>query len=98
MIFEWSMPRYRPGQRSAGSPCQEDHTMPLTSVSLRRGQSAAYRQAILDGLHEAMRHTFNVTEDDFFMLVNVHDGADCWSSTTHHGVTRSDALGRPQGR
>src|SRR3546814_474646 len=92
MIFEWSMPRYRPGQRSAGSPCQEDHTMPLTRVSLRRGKSAAYRQAILDGLYEAMRETFNVPEDDFFMLVTEHDAADFWCSPTYLGVARSDDL------
>src|SRR3546814_20779950 len=92
MIFEWSMPRYRPGQRSAGSPCQEDHTMPLTRVSLRRGKSAAYRQAILDGLYEAMRETFNVPEDDFFMLVTEHDAADFWCSPTYLGVARSAAL------
>src|SRR3546814_10245621 len=95
MIFEWSMPRYRPGQRSAGSPCQEDHTMPLTRVSLRRGKSAAYRHAILDGLYEAMRETFNVPEDDFFMLLTVHDAADFWCSPPYLGVARRDEpLGR----
>src|SRR3546814_11743542 len=86
------MPRYRPGQGAAGSPWQEDQTMPLTRVSLRRGKSAAYRQAILDGLYEAMRETFNVPEDDFFMLVTEHDAADFWCSPTYLGVARSDDL------
>src|SRR3546814_4876524 len=66
--------------------------MPLTRVSLRRGKSAAYRQAILDGLDEAMRETFNVPEDDFFMLVTEHDAADFWCSPTYLGVARSDDL------
>lgn len=66
--------------------------MPLTRVSLRRGKPAAYRQAILDGLYEAMRETFNVPEDDFFMLVTEHDAADFWCSPTYLGVTRSDDL------
>ena len=41
--------------------------MPLTRVSLRRGKPAAYRQAILDSLYQAMRETFGVPEDDRFM-------------------------------
>src|SRR3546814_1721676 len=55
-------------------------------------KSAAYRQAILDGLYEAMRETFNVPEDDFFMLVTEHDAADFWCSPTYLGVARSDDL------
>jgi 4-oxalocrotonate tautomerase len=73
-------------------PNQEDHTMPLTRISLRRGKTAAYRQAILDGLYEAMRETFNVPEDDFFMLVTEHDAADFRCSPTYLGVPRSDDL------
>lgn len=66
--------------------------MPLTRVSLRRGKSAAYRQAILNGLYEAMRETFNVPEDDFFMTVSEHEEADFWCSPTYLGVARSDDL------
>lgn len=66
--------------------------MPLSRVSLRKGKPAAYRQAILDGLYEAMRETFNVPEDDYFMLVSEHDAADFWCSPTYLGVARSDDL------
>jgi 4-oxalocrotonate tautomerase len=66
--------------------------MPLSRISLRRGKPAAYRQAILDGLYAAMRETFNVPEDDFFMLVTEHDAADFWCSPTYLGVARSDDL------
>lgn len=66
--------------------------MPLSRISLRRGKSAAYRQAILNGLYEAMRETFNVPEDDYFMLVTEHDAADFWCSPTYLGVARSDDL------
>lgn len=66
--------------------------MPLTRVSLRRGKPAAYRQAILDGLYEAMRETFNVPEDDFFMLVTEHDAADFHCSPSYLGIARSDDL------
>ena len=66
--------------------------MPLTHVALRRGKPAAYRQAILDGLYEAMRETFNVPEDDFFTLVAEHDAADFRCSPTYLGIARSDDL------
>jgi len=66
--------------------------MPLSRISLRRGKPAAWRQAILDGLYAAMRETFNVPEDDYFMLVTEHDAADFWCSPTYGGVRRSDDL------
>jgi 4-oxalocrotonate tautomerase len=66
--------------------------MPLTRVSLRRGKPAAYRQAILDRLYEAMRETFDVPEDDFFMLVTEHDAADFSRSPNYLGIARSDDL------
>jgi hypothetical protein len=34
--------------------------VPLTPISLRRGKPVAWRQAILEGLYEAMRETFEV--------------------------------------
>jgi phenylpyruvate tautomerase PptA (4-oxalocrotonate tautomerase family) len=66
--------------------------VPLTRVSLRRGKPAAYRQAILDGLYEAMRETFDVPADDYFMLVTEHDAADFHCSPNYLGVARSDDL------
>lgn len=66
--------------------------MPLTRVSLRRGKPAAYRQAILDGLYEAMRETYDVPENDFFMLVNEYDAAEFRCSPTYLEVSRSDDL------
>jgi phenylpyruvate tautomerase PptA (4-oxalocrotonate tautomerase family) len=71
---------------------KEDHTMPLTRISLRRGKSAAYRQAILDGIYGALRETFDVPEENFFMLVSEHDVADFHCSPTYLGVARSDDL------
>ena len=66
--------------------------MPLTRVFLRRGKPASYRQAILDGLYEAMRETFDVPADDFFMVVTEHDAADFSCSPTYLGIARSDDL------
>ncbi len=66
--------------------------MPLIRVSLRRGKSAAYRRAILDGIYHAMRATFDVPEDDRFMVITEHDEADFSYSPTYLGIARSDDL------
>jgi phenylpyruvate tautomerase PptA (4-oxalocrotonate tautomerase family) len=66
--------------------------MPLTRVSLRRGKPTAYRKAILDGLYLAMRETFNVPEDDRFMVISEHDGDDFLYGADYLGIRRSDDL------
>ena len=66
--------------------------MPLIRVSLRRGKPAAYRHAILDGIYHAMRATFDVPEEDRFMVISEHDEADFSYSPTYLGIARSDDL------
>jgi 4-oxalocrotonate tautomerase len=66
--------------------------MPLTRISLRRGKPPAYRQAILDGVYAAMRETFDVPEDDRFVLVTEHDAADFVYGAKYLGIARSDDL------
>jgi 4-oxalocrotonate tautomerase len=66
--------------------------MPLVRVSLRRGKPAAYRKAILDGIYRAMISTFNVPEEDRFMVINEHDEPDFAYSPTYLGIARSDDL------
>jgi 4-oxalocrotonate tautomerase len=66
--------------------------MPLVRVSLRRGKSAAYRKAILDGIYSAMRSAFEVPEEDRFMVINEHDEADFSYSKTYLGIERTDDL------
>ena len=64
--------------------------MPLTRVSLRHGKSAPYRKAILDGVYAAMRETFDVPEDDRFMLVTEHDESEfrLWQALSRHRAQR----------
>ena len=38
--------------------------MPLLHIAMRAGKPEAFRQAIMDGIYNAMRETFNVPEDD----------------------------------
>ncbi len=66
--------------------------MPLTRVSLRRGKPATYRKAILEGLYQAMRETFNVPEGDRFMIVTEHDQDDFVYGANYLGIQRSDDL------
>ena len=66
--------------------------MPLVRVSLRRGKPAAYRKAILDGIYRAMLSTFDVPEEDRFMVINEHDETDFSYSPTYLGIKRSDDL------
>jgi 4-oxalocrotonate tautomerase len=65
--------------------------MPLIHVSLRQGKPAAYRQAILDGLYEAMREALNVPEGDQFMTISEHDAAN-FRYGAAFGIARSDDL------
>jgi 4-oxalocrotonate tautomerase len=70
----------------------QEITMPLTRVSLRRGKPAAYRKAILEGLYQAMRETFDVPEGDRFMTIVEHDGDDFVYGADYLGINRSDDL------
>ena len=66
--------------------------MPLTRISLRKGKSPQYRKAILDNVYEAMRETFNVPEDDRFMLITQHDADEFLYGASYLGIDRSDDL------
>ena len=66
--------------------------MPLTRVALRRGKSAEYKRAVLDGIYEAMRETFRVPEDDRFMLIDEYDNENILYSASYPGIPHSDDL------
>jgi phenylpyruvate tautomerase PptA (4-oxalocrotonate tautomerase family) len=66
--------------------------MPLTRVALRRGKSAEYKRAILDGIYAAMRETFSVPEDDRFMLIDEYDADNIQYSYNYPGIVHSDDL------
>ncbi|SRR5579871_1958444 len=66
--------------------------MPLVRVSLRAGKPAAYREAILDGIYDAMRSAFDVPEEDRFMVITEHDATNFSTSKNYLGIARSDDL------
>ena len=66
--------------------------MPLSRISLRKGKSAVYKQAILDGIYLAMRETFDVPENDRFMVVSEHEAEDFNYDPGYLDIKRSDDL------
>ena len=65
--------------------------MPIAHISMREGKPATYRQAILDGIYQAMRDALDVPEDDQFMTITEHD-ADNFRYGAAFGIERSDDL------
>lgn len=66
--------------------------MPLARISLREGKSAAYRQAIADGVQRALVETFNVPSDDRFQIIEEHKPEALISDRGYLGVHRTDAF------
>jgi 4-oxalocrotonate tautomerase len=66
--------------------------MPLVRVSLRSGKSDAYKQAIGDGIYQAMLDSFNVPKEDRFVVVSEHAESEFQFSKTYLDIARSDDL------
>ncbi|WP_137390661.1 tautomerase family protein [Rhodoligotrophos defluvii] len=65
--------------------------MPLSHISLRAGKPDSYRQAICDSLYRALRDALDVPEDDQFMIITEHEGAN-FRYGAAFGIARSDDL------
>lgn len=66
--------------------------MPLTRIALRRGKSATYHAALMEGVYQAMRETFDVPEDDRFMVIDEHDETTFAFGNNYLGIIRTDDL------
>jgi len=66
--------------------------MPLVRIDLRRGKPPAYRKAICDGVYRALRETFDVPEDDRFIVVNEHEANNFAHAESYLGITHSEGL------
>ena len=62
--------------------------MPLVRISMLAGKPDVYRQAIMDGLYEAMRETLSTPEGDRFISITEHDASN-FSYGNGYGVVRS---------
>lgn len=66
--------------------------MPLTRISLRKGKPAAYKKALMAEIYEAMRETFDVPDNDRFMVISEHDEDTFWFGEHYAGIERSNDL------
>jgi len=66
--------------------------MPLVRISLKRGKPPAHRQAIAEGVYQALRETFTVPEGDRFVTISEHDGDDFIYDPDYLGIHRTDDL------
>jgi len=66
--------------------------MPLVRIDLRRGKSPAYLAALRNGIYQAMRESFNVPENDRFILISQHDADEFDYDPNYLDIARSDDL------
>ncbi|MGU7772886.1 tautomerase family protein [Burkholderia sp. MR1-5-21] len=66
--------------------------MPFTRIAVREGKPAEYRAALVDGVHRALMRTFNVPEDDIFMVVTEHAKENFVFGRHYLDIERSDDL------
>ena len=50
--------------------------MPFVSIEVKKGKSSEYKEAILDGVRNALIETIKVSEDNTFQRIYELDGAD----------------------
>jgi phenylpyruvate tautomerase PptA (4-oxalocrotonate tautomerase family) len=66
--------------------------MPLVRISLRKGKPAGHIAAIRDAVYLSLRETFNVPENDRFVLVHEHDETGFDYDPSYLGIERTDDL------
>ena len=66
--------------------------MPLVRISLRRGKSAQHLAAIRNSIYRAMTESFNVPENDRFILVHQHDAEEFDYDPNYLDIARTDDL------
>jgi phenylpyruvate tautomerase PptA (4-oxalocrotonate tautomerase family) len=65
--------------------------MPFARIDLRKGKSAAYRQAIGRVVYEALL-SVGVPEHDRFQVISEHDAGNFLFDSDYLGIHRSDDL------
>jgi len=66
--------------------------MPLVRIDYPSGKPAAYRDALSEGVYEAMRSTFAVPEDDRFLILSEHSNAEIVHPDSYLGIRYSNDL------
>jgi phenylpyruvate tautomerase PptA (4-oxalocrotonate tautomerase family) len=66
--------------------------MPLVRIDHPSGKPAAYRDALSEGVYEAMRSTFAVPEDDRFLILSEHSNTEIVHPDSYLGIPYSNEL------
>lgn len=66
--------------------------MPMVRVSIRSGQSDAWRAAVGEGIHRAMVDTINVPPDDRFQVFTEHRPGELVYDPGYLGVQRGEGF------
>jgi|SRR5579864_6309575 len=66
--------------------------MPLVRISLRKGTSAEYRKALVDGVHQALVEAIAIPRDDRFQVITEYDPENLVYDPQYLGVKRSDRI------
>jgi phenylpyruvate tautomerase PptA (4-oxalocrotonate tautomerase family) len=64
----------------------------MTRVALRKGKSGPYKQALLEGIYQAMRTTCHIGDGDRFMSITEHEASEFAYGENYLGIQRSDDL------
>jgi 4-oxalocrotonate tautomerase len=66
--------------------------MPLVRISLREGTSGQYRQALADGVHQAMVEAIEIPAQDRFQIITEHPANGLIYDPSYLGIERSDKM------
>jgi 4-oxalocrotonate tautomerase len=66
--------------------------MPLVRISLREGTSVQYRQALADGVHQAMVEAIEIPAQDRFQVITEHPADGLIYDPSYLGIERSDKI------
>jgi len=66
--------------------------MPLIRISLRKGKSVQYREAVAEGVHKAMVEAISVPLTDRFQVVSEHEKEGLVYDPSYLNIQRTDGV------
>jgi phenylpyruvate tautomerase PptA (4-oxalocrotonate tautomerase family) len=70
----------------------KEFSMPFIRTSLREGTDQSKKQAIVEGIHDALVTAIGMPGDELFNLVSLYKPEDFFFSRTFNGIARTDDL------
>ena len=66
--------------------------MPFIRSAVKRGTTSEQKQAIVDGIHQALVESIGMPNDELFNLVSEYEPEDFFYDRKFNGISRSDNL------